>query len=88
MVQQLWSLQPERQILPESSSQAPAPEKAGTLLEELEGPLLPAEEQRDADRPRFRPKQVMRRREDQQNQTKTKRREQLPDDSVFSSAPG
>lgn len=63
MVQRLWSLQPERQILPESSSQAPAPEEAGNLLEELEGTLLPPEEQPDDDRPRFSPKQIMRRRE-------------------------
>lgn len=74
VVQQLRSLQPERQILPESPSQAPAPEEAGNLLEELEGPLLPPEEQRDADRPRFSPKQVMRWRGDQGKQTKTKRK--------------
>lgn len=74
VVQQLRPLQPERQILPESPSQAPAPEEAGDLLEELEGPLLPPEEQPDADRPRFSPKQVMRRRETKRSRPKQRER--------------
>lgn len=56
MVQQLRTLQPERQILPESAAQAAPPEEAGHLLEVLARPLLPSEEQRDDDRSRCRPK--------------------------------
>lgn len=61
VVQQLRTLQPERQILPESTAQAAAPEEAGHLLEVLAWPLLPSEEQRDDDRSRCRPKTILRR---------------------------
>lgn len=74
MVQQLRSLQPKRQILPESPSQAPAPEEAGHFLEDLEGPLLPSEVQHDDDRPCCHSKQVIENRERLKEKAETKRR--------------
>lgn len=50
VVQQLWSLKLERPVLLYPTTQAAAPEEAGSVLEDLAWPLLPPENHCDDDR--------------------------------------